>query len=175
MNGQVNEYILCVQTFMRVETFRNLSEWARYKIKTSVKNARWKPAEKWQAFPISPLVIEMFTLFAVLLFTSILLVYSNIVSSFLPSFTYVINFIVNFAVCFINCILKYSYKNILLIFDTVNNNVDLLQLEKYKARRSKDTSTNTQCMEQSDDELLHNEKPTSVKESGVRIRNNSFA
>lgn len=51
----------------------------------------------------------------------------------------------------------------------------LLQLEKYKARRSKDTSTNTQCMEQSDDELLHNEKSTSVKESGVRIRNNSFA
>ncbi|XP_025266921.1 pericentrin isoform X3 [Camponotus floridanus] len=40
-------------------------------------------------------------------------------------------------------------------------------LEKYKARRSKDTSTNTQCMEQSDDELLHNEKSTLVKESGV--------
>lgn len=52
----------------------------------------------------------------------------------------------------------------------------LLQLEKYKAKRSsKDTSTNTQCMEQSDEELLHNEKSTLVKEPGVRIRNNSFA
>ncbi|XP_072759638.1 uncharacterized protein [Anoplolepis gracilipes] len=41
-------------------------------------------------------------------------------------------------------------------------------LEKYKAKRSsKDASTNMQCTEQSDDESLHNEKSTLVKESSV--------
>ncbi|CAL1686349.1 unnamed protein product [Lasius platythorax] len=41
-------------------------------------------------------------------------------------------------------------------------------LEKYKANRSsKDTSTNMQSTEQSDDESLHNEKSTLLRESGV--------
>ncbi|XP_029659532.1 centrosomal protein of 290 kDa-like isoform X2 [Formica exsecta] len=41
-------------------------------------------------------------------------------------------------------------------------------LEKYKAKRSsKNIGTNMQCVEQSDDESLHNEKSTLVKESGI--------
>lgn len=51
----------------------------------------------------------------------------------------------------------------------------MLQLEKYKANRSsKDTSTNVQSAEQSDDESLHNEKATLLREPGVRIQHNSF-
>ncbi|KAM0724726.1 Pericentrin [Formica fusca] len=41
-------------------------------------------------------------------------------------------------------------------------------LEKYKAKRSsKNIGTNMQCVEQSDDESLHDEKSTLVKESGI--------
>lgn len=48
----------------------------------------------------------------------------------------------------------------------------LLQLEKYKAKRSsKDKGGNTEHVEQSDDESLHNEKSMLHKESGVRGKN----
>jgi len=45
----------------------------------------------------------------------------------------------------------------------------VLQLEKYKAKRSsKDKSENMEYVEQSDDESLHDEKSMLHKESGVR-------
>jgi len=45
----------------------------------------------------------------------------------------------------------------------------MLQLEKYKAKRSsKDKGGNMEYVEQSDDESLHNEKSMLHKESGVR-------
>jgi len=45
----------------------------------------------------------------------------------------------------------------------------VLQLEKYKAKRSsKDKGENMEYVEQSDDESLHDEKSMLHKESGVR-------